>query len=154
MASTKCPVCGSDNNQEGDVFCGDCGNRLAQSSPADYAARAKVELPTAPLSDRSQPIREPPAPIRRAGVTSGFVVFSLGIALLVATFVVALLAFLNPDQLEDFGKLIPAPEGDWQGAVKALGYAVAVALLVVIGIIAGRIAALGIKMFKARPSSE
>jgi hypothetical protein len=85
---------------------------------------------------------------------SGLVVFFLGIALLVATFIVALLAFIIPDRVADFGDLIPAPDGDWEGAVKALGYAVAVALLMVVVSIAGRIAALGIRMFKAQPSSE
>jgi hypothetical protein len=85
---------------------------------------------------------------------SGLVVFFLGIALMVAIFVVALLAFLNPDRVEDFGNLVPGPEGDWKGVVEALGYVVAVALLMVMVSIAGRITALGIRMFKAQPSSE
>jgi hypothetical protein len=86
--------------------------------------------------------------------TSGLVVFFVGIALMLVTFILALLAFINPDRVGDFGKLIPAPEGDWEGVVKALGYAVAIGLLMVLGSVAGRIAALGIRMFKARPSSE
>jgi hypothetical protein len=85
---------------------------------------------------------------------SGLIVFFLGIVLLVAAFVVALLAFIMPDRVADFGKLIPAPEGEWGGAVKALGYAVAIGLLMVMGSIGGRITALGIRMFKAQPSSE
>jgi hypothetical protein len=85
---------------------------------------------------------------------SGLIVFFLGIALLVGTFVVALLAFIIPDRVADFGKLIPAPEGDWGGAVKALGYAVAIGLLTVMGSVGGRITALGIRMFKAQPASE
>lgn len=85
---------------------------------------------------------------------SGLIIFFLGIALLVATFVVALLAFLNPDRVGDFGKLIPAPEGEWGGALKGIGYAVAIGLLMVMGSMGGRITALGIRMFKAQPSSE
>jgi len=45
--------------------------------------------------------------------------------------------------------LIPAPEGDWEGVVKALGYLVAIGLLMVLGCVAGRITELGIRMFKA-----
>ena len=85
---------------------------------------------------------------------SGLVVFFLGIALLVATFVVALVAFLSPGWVADYGKLVPAPEGDWAGAVKALGYAVAVCLLLVLGSVAGKVTALGIRLFKAQPASE
>lgn len=84
----------------------------------------------------------------------GLIVFFLGIILLISTFAVTLLAFLNPDRVADFGKLIPAPEGDWESALKAVGYAVAIALLMVMVSIGGRITALGIRMFKARPSSE
>lgn len=153
MASTKCPVCGSDENQKGDMFCGDCGQRLSQSPPLVNAAQAEVKPPPARLSDRSAPILEPPASMKRAGGISGLAVFFLGIGLLIATFVLALLAFLNPDRVVDFGKLVPAPEGEWAGAVKGLGYAVAIAVLMAMGSIAGRITALGITMFKARPSS-
>lgn len=90
----------------------------------------------------------------RKASTSGLVVFFLGILLLVATFIVSLVAFVSPDSIGDFGKLIPAPEGDWQGVIKALGYLVAIGLLMVLTSVGGRIATLGIKMFKARPSSE
>ncbi len=85
---------------------------------------------------------------------SGLVVFFLGIALLVATFVVALLAFINPDRVADFGKLIPTPEGNWEGALKGVGYVVAIGFLWVMGSIGGRIATHGIRMFKAQPASE
>ena len=90
---------------------------------------------------------------RKASI-SGLVVFFVGIALLLVTFIVALLAFIDPDRVGDFGNLIPAPEGDWEGAVKALGYLVAIGLLMVLGSVAGKITAMGIRMFKARPSSE
>ena len=153
MARTKCAVCGSDNNQDGDMFCGDCGRRLSQSPATICAEQAEVKPPTETLSDGSAPIREPPAPMRRVGGISGLVIFFLGIVLLVATFVVALLAFLNPDRVGDFAKLIPAPEGEWGGALKGIGYAVAVGFLFVMGSVGGRIASLGIKMFKAQPSS-
>ena len=90
---------------------------------------------------------------RKASI-SGLVVFFVGIVLLVVTFIVALVAFINPDSVGGFGDLIPAPEGDWEGAVKALGYLVAIGLLMVLGYVAGKTAALGIRMFKAQPSSE
>jgi len=90
----------------------------------------------------------------RKASASGLVVFFVGIVLLVVTFIVALLAFINPDRVGGFGDLIPTPEGDWEGVVKALGYLVAIGLLMVLGCVAGRIAALGIRMFKAQPSSE
>jgi hypothetical protein len=86
--------------------------------------------------------------------TSGLVVFFAGIVLLVVTFIVALLAFINPDRVGGFGDLIPAPAGDWEGAVKALGYLVAIGLLMVLGWVAGKITTMGIRMFKAQPSSE
>ena len=90
---------------------------------------------------------------RKASI-SGLVVFFSGIVLLVVTFIVALLAFINPDRVGGFGDLVPAPEGDWEGVVKALGYLVAIGLLMVLGCVAGRITELGIRIFKAQPSSE
>ncbi len=85
---------------------------------------------------------------------SGLVVFFLGITLLIFTFVAAFIVLLNPSWIAEFGKLIPAPEGDWQGVLKAAGYAIAIGLLMVMVSIAGRVTAQGIKMFKAQPSSE
>lgn len=90
----------------------------------------------------------------KAGSLSGLVVFFLGIALLILTFVFALLAFLNPERIEAFTDLIPGSEGEFEGAIKAIGYLVAIALLWVMGSIAGRIVGHGIQMFKSRPSSE
>jgi hypothetical protein len=90
----------------------------------------------------------------RVGSTSGLVVFFLGVALLIATFGVALLAFLNTDRLEDFGNLITGSEGGCENALKGIGYAVAVGLLLVMGWVGGRMALFGIKMFKAQPSTE
>mgnify|MGYP001563687143 CR=1 FL=1 len=46
---------------------------------------------------------------RKASI-SGLVVFFSGIVLLVVTFIVALLAFINPDRVCGFGDLIPATE--------------------------------------------
>ncbi|MBM4445216.1 MAG: hypothetical protein FJ020_07945 [Chloroflexi bacterium] len=90
----------------------------------------------------------------KAGPVSGLVVFFLGIVLLLVTFVFALLAFLNPERIEAFTDLIPASEGEFEGAIKAMGYIVAVALLWVMGSLGGRIVGHGIQMFKSRPSSE
>ena len=90
----------------------------------------------------------------KASPVSGLVVFFLGIALLLVTFVFALLAFLNPERIEAFTDLIPASEGEFEGAIKAIGYLVAVALLWVMGSVAGRIAGHGIQMFKSKPTAE
>lgn len=90
----------------------------------------------------------------KGGPISGLVVFFLGIALIVVTFVFALLAFLNPERIQAFTNLIPASEGEFEGAIKAIGYVVAVGLLWVMGSLAGRMAGHGIQMFKSKPSSE
>ena len=90
----------------------------------------------------------------KAGPISGLVVFFLGIALLIVTFVFALLAFLSPERIEAFTDLIPASEGEFEGAIKAIGYLVAVGLLWVMGSLARRVAAHGIQMFKSKPSTE
>jgi hypothetical protein len=90
----------------------------------------------------------------RVGPTSGLVVFFVGIALLILTFVLSLLAFINPERIEAFIDLIPGSDGEYGNAVKAMGYLVAIGLLLVMGSVAGRIVGHGIGMFKARPSSE
>ena len=152
MVGNKCPGCGSENNQERDMFCGNCGRRLRQSpSTGGYAGKTRVEAPTVTSSDGSAAIGEPSAPMSRVGSTSGLVVFFLGVALLIATFGVALLAFLNTDRLEDFGNLITGSEGGCENALKGIGYAVAVGLLLVMGWVGGRMALFGIKMFKTQP---
>jgi hypothetical protein len=90
----------------------------------------------------------------RKGSIGGLVVFFLGIALLIGVFVVALLAFLDPARIAAFRDLIPAPQGEWGGVVKAIGYAVALGLLQVMGFVAGKVTMYGIKMYKSLPSSE
>lgn len=90
----------------------------------------------------------------KTGSISGLVVFFLGIVMLILTFVFALLAFLNPERIQAFTDLIPASEGEFEGAIKAIGYIVAIALLWVMGSIGGRVVAHGVQMFKSRPSSE
>ncbi len=90
----------------------------------------------------------------RTGSLSGLVVFFLGIALLILTFVFTLLAFLNPERIEAFIDLIPGSGGEYEGAVKAIGYLVAVALLWVMGSVAGRIVGHGIQMYRSKPAAE
>ncbi|MBM4445454.1 MAG: hypothetical protein FJ020_09195 [Chloroflexi bacterium] len=90
----------------------------------------------------------------RKGSIGGLIVFFLGIALLIGVFVVALLAFLTPTRIAAFRDLIPAPQGEWGGVVKAIGYAVALGLLQVMGFVAGKVTMYGIKMYKSLPSSE
>ena len=49
MAKIKCLSCGSEDNQEGDGFCGDCGARLGQPTPVVPVAQAEMK-PVAPIS--------------------------------------------------------------------------------------------------------
>jgi len=90
----------------------------------------------------------------RVGHISGLLVFFVGIGLLIFTFVLAYLAFTNPDRIKTFTDLIPVSGGGYKDALKALGYVVAIGLLWMMGSLAGRIVGHGIGMFKARPSAE
>jgi len=92
--------------------------------------------------------------MKKTGSISGLVIFFVGIGLLCFTFVVAYFAFANPDRLVDFTKLIPDSEGEFEGLIKAVGYIVAIALLLVMGLVGGKITRHGIGMYKARPSTE
>jgi F0F1-type ATP synthase membrane subunit c/vacuolar-type H+-ATPase subunit K len=85
---------------------------------------------------------------------SGLAVFFLGIALLIFVFFAAHTVFTDPDRLGPFANLIPDSEAEYDSAMKALGYAVAIGLLFVMGSVAGRIAKHGIEMYKARPTAE
>ena len=154
VAKSECPFCGSEDAQEGEVFCAGCGRRLTQPAATTSVTQPAVEPAAAAPSEASAPIREPPAHKRRVGGTSGLVVFSLGIVLLLATFVVALLAFLNPDLLERFGKLIPGAEGEWGSVLKGIGYAVALGFLLLVRSVGGRIALFGIKKLNRRSSES
>jgi hypothetical protein len=78
----------------------------------------------------------------------------VGIALLILTFVFASLAFTNPDGIADFKNLIPTSGGEYEGAIKVLGYVIAIGLLLVMGFVGGRIAGYGIGMYRTRPSTE
>jgi hypothetical protein len=42
MAKIKCPNCGSENNEEGDNFCGDCGAELTGATLIDVQAPAEA----------------------------------------------------------------------------------------------------------------
>ena len=106
-----------------------------------------------------KPVEDMPKTVRTSGLAktasiSGLVIFFVGIALLIATFVVPILVFLNPDSLADFRELIPAPEGEWQSLVQSVGYAVAAGLVSVMLSVCVRTMEFGFRMFKAKPSSE
>ena len=92
--------------------------------------------------------------MKKAGNISGLVVFFVGIALLILTFVFAALAFANPDRIADFKNLIPNSGGEFEGLFKAVGYLIAIGLLYVMGFIGGKIAGHGIGMYRTRPSTE
>lgn len=82
---------------------------------------------------------------------SGLAVFFLGIALLVLIFFIAYALFTDPDKLGPFANLIPDSDVEYESALKAFGYLVAIGLLWVMGSIAARIAKHGIEMYKAQP---
>ncbi len=92
--------------------------------------------------------------MKKTSTISGLVVFFVGIGLLFFTFVVAYLAFADPDKLVHFTNLIPNSGGQYEGLVKALGYIVAIGLLLVMVLVGGKITKLGIDMYGARPSTE
>jgi len=92
--------------------------------------------------------------VERVISLSGLAVFFLGIALLIFVFFATYTVFTNPDRLGPFANLIPDSDAEYESAIKALGYAVAIGLLFVMGSVAGRIARHGIEMYQARPSSQ
>lgn len=75
----------------------------------------------------------------------GIIMLSLGIGLLCVTFYLGLAAFVNPDTLARFEALMP-------GTVFV--YLIPVALLWVMGSIAGRIMTHGLSMLRSRQSER
>ncbi|MBN2098163.1 MAG: FHA domain-containing protein [Dehalococcoidia bacterium] len=68
MANIRCQSCGSENNQEGDQFCGDCGTKLPPP-PVVQAPPQPVVQPLPPVvQPPPQPVMQqpPPAPIAPA----------------------------------------------------------------------------------------
>ena len=90
----------------------------------------------------------------RAGNISGLLVFFVGICHDHFHPCPCLSCIHQSGQDKDLSDLIPGSEREFEGAVKALGYVVAIGLLWVMGSLAGRIVGHGIGMFKARPSAE
>ena len=78
MANVKCPSCGSENNQEGDQFCGDCGTKLPPP-PVVQAPPQPVVQPLPPaVQPPPQPVMQPPAPTPVAPAKAKLVVKSTG----------------------------------------------------------------------------
>lgn len=100
-------------------------------------------------TERSKLIK---AKMDKYGPISGIVVFFLGIGLLCLTFFVAYSAFTNPSGLARFKELISisGDGGDVTTVLEILPYFIAIGLLLVMGYIAGKITANGIKMFKSK----
>ncbi len=78
--------------------------------------------------------------------TTGYVVFALGIVLLVGTFYLAVHTYLNPEFVEPFSDLVEIEEEGLAQFVNFLIYLIPVLFLFVMGSIAGKITKYGINM--------
>ena len=92
--------------------------------------------------------------MRRTGRISGLVSFFVGIALLLATFILAAMAFADPDRLARFTNLIPYSGGDYEGLVKAVGYLIAIGLLLVMVLVGALVTRRGLEMYEAKPPDD
>lgn len=98
----------------------------------------------------------------RTEAIAGLIVFALGIGLLCLTFYLAFTSFVEPEKLFPFGELISGfqvegAEGLERALAEALGnliklsgYIVAALLLWIMGSIGGKIAKIGIEMYKLK----
>ena len=88
-------------------------------------------------------------------ITSGLIVFFLGIGLLCLTFFLAFVTFIDPSKISPFKELIPnSVEGETESLVEVLVYLIAVIILWVMGSIGGRIAKTGLEMYKMHKLKE
>jgi len=78
MANIRCQSCGSENNQEGDQFCGDCGTKLPPP-PVVQAPPQPVVQPLPPVvQPPPQPVMQPPPPAPIAPAKAKLIVKSTG----------------------------------------------------------------------------
>jgi serine/threonine-protein kinase len=91
MGRIKCQSCGSENNQDGDVFCGDCGTKMVPPQPVPpppavvdplppviQAPPGPVMQPPAPAGQPLSPVVPPPAPTPAIVAKAKLVVKSTG----------------------------------------------------------------------------
>ncbi|MFW5945598.1 MAG: hypothetical protein ACOCSJ_00505 [Candidatus Natronoplasma sp.] len=81
--------------------------------------------------------------------TTGYVVFGLGIALLVVTFSLAIYTFLNPVFIEGFSDLVEVGDEGLAPLVDFLIYLIPGIFLFAMGSVAGKITKYGIQMIRS-----
>lgn len=102
----------------------------------------------------------------RIEAIAGLMVFALGVGLLCLTFYLAFSSYLEPEKLFPFSELIPSlriegPEGLEKALIEAIGnltklsgYIIAALLLWIMGSIGGRIAKIGIEIYRSKEKKE
>ena len=80
--------------------------------------------------------------------TTGYIVFALGIVLLVVTFYLGIHTYLNPEFIEGFSDLVETENGDFAPFLDFLIYLIPPFFLFAMGSVAGKISKNGFKMIK------
>jgi len=80
---------------------------------------------------------------------TGYIVFGLGIVLLLVTFYLAIHTYLNPEFIEGFSDLVEIGEENLAQFVDFLIYLIPVLFLFVMGSVAGKITKYGIQMIRS-----
>jgi len=81
--------------------------------------------------------------------TTGYVVFGLGIALLLVTFYLAIHTYLNPEFIEGFSDLVEVGDEGLAPLVDFLIYLIPGIFLFAMGSVAGKITKYGIQMIRS-----
>jgi len=81
--------------------------------------------------------------------TTGYVVFALGVILLLVTFALAIYTYLNPTFIQGFSDLVEVGNGDFAPFVDFLIYLIPAIFLFAMGSVAGKITKYGIQMIKS-----
>ncbi|MEF8834777.1 MAG: hypothetical protein V5A76_01335 [Candidatus Thermoplasmatota archaeon] len=81
--------------------------------------------------------------------TTGYLVFTLGVLLLLVTFSLAIYTYLNPTFIEGFSDLVEVGNQDFAPFVDFLIYLIPAIFLFAMGSVAGKITKYGIQMIKS-----
>lgn len=81
--------------------------------------------------------------------TTGYMVFALGVLLLLVTFSLAIYTYLNPTFIEGFSDLVELGNQDFAPFVDFLIYLIPAIFLFAMGSVAGKITKYGIQMIKS-----